>query len=178
MIAALALAALIAQETPDAGVAPAPPPPSVPAPAAEQAPDVGGGKSRARTEHTQAMARLRAGRLDEAAALFANAVAHDPGNATFLTDYGFALGKLGRRAEAEKTLRTAIDKEPGRYYAYVNLADLLAGDPARWERPDAVLALLEKGLDATKNDRKARFGLLVAIAGFERAVGRTGAARA
>jgi tetratricopeptide (TPR) repeat protein len=182
VIAALVLAALIGQQTPDAGVATPPPPPpaTTPAPAAatEQAPEPGVGKTRARSEHTQGMARLRAGRLDEAAALFANAVAHDPANATFLTDYGFALGKLGRRAEAESALRTAIEKEPARFYAYVNLADLLAGDPARWERPDAALALLEKGLDATKNDRKGRFGLLVAIAGFERAVGRTGAARA
>ena len=35
-----------------------------------------------------------------------------------------------------------------------------------------------KGLDALKDDRKGRFNLLLGLAGFERAVGRTAAARA
>ena len=60
----------------------------------------------------------------------------------------------------------------------MNLADLLAEDPARWERRDAVVAFLDKGLDALKDDRKGRFNLLLGLAGFERAVGRTAAARA
>jgi len=37
---------------------------------------------------------------------------------------------------------------------------------------------LEKGLDALKDDRKGRFNLALALAGFERAVGRTAEARA
>ena len=85
--------------------------------------------------------------------------------------------KVGKRAEAEAALRDAIDKEPRRFYAYVNLADLLASDPARWERRDAIVAFLEKGLDALKEDRKGRFNLALALAGFERAVGRTAEAR-
>ena len=40
------------------------------------------------------------------------------------------------------------------------------------------MAFLEKGLDALKDDRKGRFNLLLALAGFERATGRTAAARA
>ncbi len=85
---------------------------------------------------------------------------------------------MGKRVEAEGVLREAIEKEPRRFYAYVNLADLLASDPARWERRDAIVAFLEKGLDALKEDRKGRFNLALALAGFERAVGRTAEARA
>ncbi len=134
-------------------------------------------RAAARSEHAQAMALLRAGSYSEAAELFAKAAARDPGNAALATDLGFALGRAGRRAEAEAVLRGAIEKDAHRYYAYVNLADLLAEDPARWERRDAVVAFLDKGLDALKDDRKGRFNLLLGLAGFERAVGRTAAAR-
>ena len=135
-------------------------------------------RAAARSEHAQAMARLRTGSYAEAAELFARAAARDPGNAALATDLGFALGRAGRRAEAEAVLRGAIERDPHRYYAYVNLADLLAEDPARWERRDAVVAFLDKGLDALKDDRKGRFNLLLGLAGFERGVGRTAAARA
>jgi tetratricopeptide (TPR) repeat protein len=145
--------------------------------AADPAP-AGGGKARARAEHAEALTRLRAGAIDEAAGLLAQATAHDPSSAVIATDYGFALGRLGERADAEKVLRAAIDKDPKRVYAYLNLAELWAGDPARWEKRDAAVAFLERGLDAVKDDRKDRFNLLLALAGFERAVGRTAAARA
>ncbi len=185
MIAALravATAVVLALGAPDAGTAqpateatPVPIAPSMPA-----VPSSGSANARAaaRSEHAQAMARLRAGSYAEAAELFARAAARDPGNAALATDLGFALGRAGRRAEAEAVLRGAIEKDPHRYYAYVNLADLLAEDPARWERRDAVVAFLDKGLDALKDDRKGRFNLLLGLAGFERAVGRTAAARA
>jgi tetratricopeptide (TPR) repeat protein len=135
-------------------------------------------RAAARAEHAQAMALLRAGDFAGAAELFAKAAERDPRNAVLATDLGFALGKAGRRAEAEAVLRGAIEKDPHRYYAYVNLADLLAEDPARWDRRDAIVAFLDKGLEALKEDRKGRFTLLLGIAGFERAVGRTAAARA
>ena len=67
-----------------------------------------------------------AARAAARAELFGRAAAGDPGNAAFATDLGFALTKLGRRAEAEAALRAAIEKDPRRFYAYVNLADLLA----------------------------------------------------
>jgi len=173
VIAALALLGWLALADAGAEEAVPPTPPAAPAPAAE-----GTNRARAKAEHAQAMAALRAGRIDDAAGLFGQAVAHDPSSAPYATDWGFALAKLGRRAEAEAALRQAIDKEPKRFYAYVNLADLLASDPARWERRDAIVASLEKGLEALKDDRKGRFNLLLALAGFERAVGRTVEARA
>ncbi|HEY7371709.1 MAG TPA: tetratricopeptide repeat protein, partial [Polyangia bacterium] len=135
-------------------------------------------RAAARAEHEQALAQLRDGHIEEAAALFAAAVEHDPGNAAYATDYGFALGRLGRRAEAEKLLRGAIEKDPHRVYAWVNLAEIYADDPTRWERRDSIIAFLEKGLDAIKDDQKRRFNLVLGIANFERAIGRTTAARA
>ena len=124
------------------------------------------------------MTHLRAGAIEEAAALFARAAEHDPANAAIATDYGFALAGSAGGPRRSKVLRGAIDKDPKRFYAYVNLADLWATDPARWERRDAAVAFLEKGLDALKDDRKGRFNLLLGLAGFERAIGRTAAARA
>jgi Flp pilus assembly protein TadD len=169
--------------TPEAGTS------AAPTSAAAAAPPSAGGaatapittpatRASARADHAVGLARLRAGRPAEAADLFTRALAGDPGNAAFATDLGFALGKLGRRAEAEAALRGAIEKDPRRFYAYVNLADLLADDPARWDRPGAIIAELEKGLALLKDDRKGRFNLLLRVANFERAVGRTAAARA
>jgi len=170
---AVATAALLALGGADGGVtsstADVPP---IPLPAAANT------RAATRSEHAQAMARLRAGSYAEAAELFARAAARDPGNAALATDLGFALGRAGRRAEAEAVLRGAIEKDPHRYYAYLNLAELLAEDPARWGRRDAVVAFLDRGLEALKDDRKGRFNLLLGLAGFERAVGRTAAARA
>src|SRR5262245_40018269 len=58
-----------------------------------------GARASARNEHTEGMERLKDGRVEEAVALFSAAVEHDPGNAGYATDLGFALGRLGRRAE-------------------------------------------------------------------------------
>ena len=134
-------------------------------------------RAAARGEHEQAMERLKDGRTEEAAELFKAALAHDPGNAGYATDLGFALGRLGRRAEAETLLRGAIEKDPHRVYAWVNLAEIYADDPTRWERRDAIVAFLEKGLDVLKEDRDRRFNLVLGLANFERAIGRTAAAR-
>jgi tetratricopeptide (TPR) repeat protein len=134
-------------------------------------------RAAARSAHAQGLARLRAGNVAEAVELFRRAAAADPTSATIATDLGFALGKLGQRAEAEAILRGAIERDPKRFYAYVNLADLLADDPGRWERRDAIVALLDKGLGELKGDQKGRFNVLLRTANFERAVGRTAAAR-
>jgi tetratricopeptide (TPR) repeat protein len=177
---AFLIGALLAA-TPDGGAADAAPPP---APDAGATTHAGGGsdttapRAAAHAEHDQAMTQLRDGNSEEAAALFAAALAHDPGNAGYATDYGFALGRLGRRSEAEAVLRGAIDKDPHRVYAWVNLAEVYADDPSRWGRRDAIITFLEKGLDAIKDDQKRRFNLVLGIANFERAIGRTTAARA
>ncbi|HEX3901374.1 MAG TPA: tetratricopeptide repeat protein [Polyangia bacterium] len=185
MIAALgvALGGALILGAPDGGAREASVPSVAPTPAisaVEAAPPapLPGARAMGRTEHAQGMARLRAGNFAEAAELFGKAAEHDPTNAAFATDLGFALGRAGRRVEAEAVLRGAIEKDPHRYYAYVNLADLLSEDPARWERRDAIVVFLDKGLEALKDDRKGHFNLLLGVAGFERAVGRTAAARA
>jgi tetratricopeptide (TPR) repeat protein len=158
------------------GAAAAEPSPSTPAaPRAATRPVA---TATAQAWHAQALARLKAGRLDEAARLLARALERDPESAVIQTDLGFVLGKLGRRAEAEATLRAAIAREPRRFYAYVNLADLLADDPSRWERRDQIVAFLDRGLEALKDDPKGRLFLLMRLANFERVVGRTAAARA
>jgi len=165
-----------ARATPPAKALPAAPGAEVAAPPAPTS--TAAARAVARADHANGLARLRAGRPEEAAELFTRAVAGDPGNAAYATDLGFALTKCDRRVEAEAALRGAIDKDPRRFYAYVNLADLLADDPARWDRQGVIVADLEKGLTALKDDRKGRFNLLLRVANFERAVGRTAAARA
>ena len=50
-------------------------------------------RATARAEHAQAMAQLRAGRVDAGGrAVRRRRSTHDPGNAGYATDYGFALG--------------------------------------------------------------------------------------
>jgi tetratricopeptide (TPR) repeat protein len=158
---------------PDAGGAAAG---AVASPSAVVAP--AGGRAAVRVLHSQALARLKAGRLDEAARLLGRALEKEPDSAVLQTDLGFVLGKLGRRAEAEAMLRAAIARDPRRFYAYVNLADLLADDPSRWERRDHIVTYLDRGLDLLKDDPKGHLLLLLRLANFERVVGRTAAARA
>jgi tetratricopeptide (TPR) repeat protein len=178
--ATYSLLAVLLLAAPDAGAPDATPPAADGGTAAHGGAGTAAPSQRAtaRAEHEQAMARLKDGRIDEAAALFSAALAHDPGNAGYATDLGFALGRLGRRAEAEALLRGAIEKDPRRAYAWVNLAEICADDPTRWERRDAIVAFLEKGLDVLKEDRDRRLHLVLGLANFERAIGRTAAARA
>ncbi len=185
LLLALAVNAPALGAVPDAGgTATATPTPTPtanagPTPAAPPSVSAGpSGRAAARTLHAQGLARLQAGKPDEAAQLFSRALEKDPENAVISTDLGFVLGKLGRREEAEATLRAAIAKDPRRFYAYVNLADLLADDPSRWERRDQIIAYFDKGLDALKDDAKGRLLLRLRLANFERVVGRTAAARA
>ena len=135
-------------------------------------------RAAARAEHAQAMARLRPAASRRRPRCSRAAARARSGQRGLRDRPRLRARPLGRRAEAEAVLRGAIEKDPRRFYAYVNLAELLADDPARWERRDAIVAFLEKGLDALKDDRKGRFNLLLGLANFERAVGRTAAARA
>ena len=175
---ALALVALLASA--DGGAPDADRPPAAAdggAAAGNTATAAPSARATARAAHTEGMAQLKAGDVQAAADLFASAVENEPGSAAYATDYGFALGKLGRRAEAEAVLRGAIDREPRRVYAWVNLAEVYADDPKRWERRDSIISFLEKGLDTFKDDGKAAFNVTLGIANFERVVGRTAAAR-
>ena len=71
-------------------------------------------------------AKLRQGDAETAVAELRAAFQGKPSNAAIATDLGFALGKLGKTREAEGYLRKAIELDPKRFYAYANLAELLA----------------------------------------------------
>lgn len=118
--------------------------------------------------------------LRRAVAQFRLALERDPEDTEAMVNLGQALSRLGQRKEAAERFRRAIEIAPTRGAAYAGLADLLADDPRRWELRDETLKLLEDGL--RRVDRKADpagfVNLVLGTAVFERAVGRTAAARA
>jgi tetratricopeptide (TPR) repeat protein len=118
--------------------------------------------------------------LRRAVAQFRQALERDPEDTDAMVNLGQALSRLGQRQEAAERFRRAIEIAPTRGAAYAGLADLLAEDPRRWELRDETLKLLEDGL--RRVDRKADpagfVNLVLSTAIFERAVGRTAAARA
>ncbi len=118
---------------------------------------------------------LREGRAAEAVESFNAALRKDPRNASLANDLGLANARAGRREDAEKSYRLAIQLRPRRWLAYGNLADLLSTADDRWERADATLALLERGVSLTSGEAKASLSLR--IAAFEASVGRTAQAR-
>ena len=118
------------------------------------------------------------GKVEESIALYKKVLERDPGNAAVLTDLGFALARLGRAAEAEQQFRLAIQREPVRWNAYANLSDLLSAEESRWERRDEIPALLTEALlRQPPTARVPRVKLTMALARFERSVGRTREAR-
>jgi predicted Zn-dependent protease len=119
---------------------------------------------------------LRAGRPAEALPLLEQAQRRDPKNAAVAADLGAALLRVGRRAEAERQLRAAIDGDPKRWSPYATLASLLSEDPARLDRADETIALLDSGLGLVKGEG-ALLELRLARADFLRSVGRTSEAR-
>src|SRR5437762_2804667 len=116
---------------------------------------------------------LWSGDLEKAAQLFGEALAADPGDADAATNLGQALARLGRRAEAERALREAIRLQPAREWAWVGLAELFADDPRRWERRDEIVAFLGAGLARVAGEPSGSTNLSIALANFERPVGRT-----
>lgn len=69
----------------------------------------------------EAMGHHRAGRLDEAAALYRQALAREPGRTNVQVNLGAALQTLGRLDEAADCYRAAIALEPNHTAALANL---------------------------------------------------------
>ena len=159
----LGLALEARAQPPDAGAALAPGPASDPA-AAWRA-------------HQEGTAKLRAGQAREAVELLRTAHALDPKAAHIANDLGFALATQGARREAEGMYRRAMTLDPRRWLAYVNLLDLLAESPERWHRRDELLALVDRGLQALRDDGPGRQKVGLAAVRFERSVGRLSEAR-
>ena len=124
------------------------------------------------------LGKLRRGDLDGAVAELRVAFAKKPTSAAIATDLGFALGKQDNLREAEVYLRRAMDLDPRRFYAYVNLADLLAQSPDRFQRGNEIVARLKRGLGELKGNERGQTAVTMALANFERSLGRLGAARA
>ena len=124
------------------------------------------------------LGKLRRGDFAGAVADLRAALAGKPSSAAIATDLGFALGKQGNLREAEVILRRAMELDPRRFYAYVNLADLLAQSPERFQRGDEVIARLERGLGNLQGNERSRVAVILALANFERSLGRLAAARA
>jgi tetratricopeptide (TPR) repeat protein len=118
---------------------------------------------------------LREGRVAEAVASLEAAQKREPRNSALANDLGFAYARAGKREEAERAYRLAIALKPSRWFAYANLAELVADAPDRWDRADETLAVLSKGLALATG--QARVNLSLRIADFERSVGRMAQAR-
>jgi tetratricopeptide (TPR) repeat protein len=182
-----ALLALWALAAPDAAVTPGPDAAAATVAATATAPAPGpvpavGGAARADPAAAQrdweaGLTKLRADEVGDALELLKSANAKDPDNAAIANDLGFALMKLGARREAEAFFRRALTLDPRRALAYVNLAELVADSPERWQRQDEILALLKKGSALLRDDPRARTLIGLGAAAFEQRVGRLAEAR-
>jgi len=123
------------------------------------------------------LAKLRQGDSEAAVAELRTALAAKPGSAAIATDLGFALGKLGKTREAETYLRKAIDLDPKRFYAYANLAELLAESPERFQRAGEIAGILHRGLTAVADNERGKAAITLALANFQRSVGQLDEAR-
>lgn len=111
-----------------------------------------------------------------------------PDDADVLFALGSAQARLGHRAEALLAYRRVISLQPRRPEAYLAYVDLLVEEPQRVHRGaaasvasehrDAVLALLQGGLSRLARDPHGHAQLTIALAVYERALGKAQAARA
>ena len=113
---ALALARALEQK--------AAPPPPAPAALAPAAPVTGGGNDRNRARKLKARgdALVKAGRLNEAAAMYRGAIASDNTYTAAYSELGTTLFGLNRYADAIKPFRVALRDNPKYYQGWYNLA--------------------------------------------------------
>lgn len=126
----------------------------------------------------RALTRIKEGAWEDASELLRQARAKDPNNATISTDLAFALAHLGRRDEAERLYRAAIELAPERFYAYANLAELWTSDPTRWQRHAEMIAFLESALKTFAGEARAQGLVQLRLAELLRSLGRPAEARA
>jgi tetratricopeptide (TPR) repeat protein len=106
-------------------------------------------------EFMRAGALQQAGRLEEAAALWAEIVAAAPGSPEARANLGAALLELGRFAEAEAELRRALAMAPDAAWAHAGLGRLHLLTH-RWAEAEAAY---EAALALAPDDPKARLAL-------------------
>jgi Flp pilus assembly protein TadD len=128
--------------------------------------------ARAQGHVAAGLAKLRQGDGETAVAELRTAFAAKPSSAAIATDLGFALGKLGKTHEAETYLRKAIALDAKRFYAYANLAELLAESPERFQRADEIVGLLRRGLASVADNERSTAAVTLALANFQRSVGK------
>jgi tetratricopeptide (TPR) repeat protein len=134
--------------------------------------------ARAQGHVAAGLAKLRQGDAETAVAELRTAFAAKPSSAAIATDLGFALGKAGKSREAEMYLHKAIELDAKRFYAYANLAELLAELPERFQRAEEVVALLRRGLASLSDNERGKAAVTLALANFQRSVGKLDEARA
>ena len=134
--------------------------------------------SHAQAHVAAGLVKLRKGEAEAAVGELRTALASKPGSAAIANDLGFALGKLGKTREAEGYLRKAIELDPKRFYAYANLAELLAESPERFKRADEIAVILRRGLASVSDNQRAKASVTLALANFQRSVGKLEEARA
>jgi predicted TPR repeat methyltransferase len=91
---------------------------------------------------------LRAGRLDEAEALFRRAADSDPANADARLNLGMVLHEQGRLLEAAEVLSRLVADHPDLAAGWVQLARVIAPEGFTWEAHHAIARALKAKPDA------------------------------
>lgn len=112
--------------------------------------------------NTRGLARLRLKNFDGASEDLKKALGKDPANAGYWANYGYALWKLGRGAEAIEVERKALSIDPKNYTANYQLGRFLlrAGDPASIAES---ARLLKNALEIDPRQYEVRFELIAVL---------------
>ena len=140
----------------------APPAPVTPAirPAPVMPPAVSGGTRRTNQQHARRLkargdALVKAGRLDEAVAMYKGAIASDSTYTAAYTELGTTLFGLNRFADAINPLRTALRDNPKYHQGWYNLAYALR----KSRRYGAAIGAYRKYIQARPSESDPYFGL-------------------